>query len=79
MRERVREKRWLSPFPVFLDGVEDPNETPYDPEEHGICSHCAVKLWEIAQRGLSFDLRGSTAVVKLAGTPEAGLPRVSLN
>lgn len=49
--------------PCYLHGVTDPNETAYDPEYHIICAICAVKLWNIAQTGLAFDIRGDTVLV----------------
>ena len=41
----------------YLHDVLDPNETHYDPQEHGICMVCSTKLWEIAQQGLEFEMR----------------------
>lgn len=43
--------------------IEDPNELHYDPESHHFCIICAVKLWELAQQGLEFEMRGQTITV----------------
>lgn len=50
----------------YLCGVEDPNETRYHPREHAICMVCAVKLWELAQFGVEFDLRENTVQIRFA-------------
>jgi len=41
----------------------DPNETHYDARLHHICILCSVKLWEIAQQGIEFDMRDQTIVL----------------
>lgn len=50
--------------PCYVHEIEDANETPYDPEKHGLCMLCAAKLWEIARVGTEFD-RGDTTVVMM--------------
>lgn len=49
----------------YLCNVDDPNETHYDPSVHGICMIHAVALWEIASKGIEFDMRDSTVVLRI--------------
>ena len=50
----------------YLHEVVDPNETPYDGAVHRICVICGVKLWELANSGLEFDMRGAVVRVELS-------------
>ena len=52
--------------PCYLCQIDDPNEVPFDPDEHRICLICAVKLWELAREELAFDLRGSVISVSMS-------------
>jgi hypothetical protein len=49
---------------IVSNEENDPNTTHYEPSIHGICAIHAVALWEIASKGLAFDMRDSTVVVK---------------
>lgn len=49
--------------PCYICRIFDPNETHYDPQKHGVCGICAVKLWELAQYQLEFELRDQTVKV----------------
>ena len=51
----------------YFHKVKDPNETHYDPEKHHICFICAVKLWEIAQWEIEFEVRGQIVTVGVKG------------
>lgn len=54
----------------FCD-VSDPNETHFDPEIHHICMICGVKLWELAQKELEFDLREQIVLITTRNFNEA--------
>lgn len=54
----ARRERRRRAQPCYLHAIQDPNETHYDPKRYGICMICAVKLWELAQSALAFDIRG---------------------
>ena len=47
----------------YLCKVADPNEVHYNPKEHQICMNCSVKLWELAQSKLEFDMRDDCVIV----------------
>ena len=49
----------------YLCRVDDPNEIPFDPATHGICIIHGVALWELADKGITINLRGSSVTVKL--------------
>ena len=47
----------------YLCQVSAPNETPFNPKDHSVCTICGVKLWELAQEGIEFGLRKQTVLV----------------
>jgi hypothetical protein len=47
----------------YLCKVSDPNETHFNSKLHQICTVCSVKLWELAQKGIEFDLRKQTVLI----------------
>ena len=47
----------------YLCKVSDPNKTHFNPKVHQICTLCSVKLWELAQKEIEFDLRKQTVLV----------------
>ena len=55
----------MSKTNCYFCKVTDPNEVHYDPKLHHICLICAVKLWEVAQTNLEFEIRDQTVVVGL--------------
>ena len=44
----------------------DPDETRFNPPEHGICSVCADKLRQIANSSAAFKVRDSVVLIHLA-------------
>lgn len=47
----------------YFCAIDDPNEVHFDPEHHEICFVCAVKLWEVGQHRLEFEMRDHNVII----------------
>ena len=54
----------------YICEVSDPNESHFDSSVYGICALCTVKLWELAQEGIEFELRNQTISIDVKDSIE---------
>lgn len=52
----------------FFKHEVDPNETGFDLDIHHICPICAIKLLDLAQQELEFEIRGQTVELRIIKT-----------